>query len=139
MPPPSFLWKGTREVLRDNIVVIGLAFVGMVLLFLVGYYTFSDFEQNTAVQGLTETVRVSAMENTDNASRVERGELYLDKEGFEESFKEAIGKNANIREGFTVDIDYRDNENGTTKAIKVVVDDGKEKYQAVVQVDISED
>lgn len=127
-------------MLRDSMVITGLAFVGIVLLALAGNFIFGDFKQSNIVQAMTETARVAALENADNSSRVERGELFIDVDGFEETFNNKIEENISVakKEGTEVAFDYLVNENGSLRMLKVQMDDGKDIYQATLEVDIAE-
>lgn len=148
LPFLFFKIKEGERVLRDSAVVMVTVMLGITLIIIITNYFLGDYKQNTVVQGITETVRVAAYENTDDSSRVERGELYVVRDEFEESFKEKIEGNNVVGESGVIgkegDIEYKFeylpvSEDEPLKGIRVKMDDGEQEYQATVQVDISQE
>lgn len=140
-------------MLRDVVTILGMVLIGGVLLAMLLIFYRGDLEQNTSVQGITEVLRVAAMESVDNSSRVERGELYItSKEEFENNFLNGIKTSHNIDVEVDEDsIEYSylpkeadnasKNEPVKVKAIKVKMKDANNSeigYQATVVVDIGE-
>ena len=127
-------------MLRDIPYTLWLMVAGIILIVVTGMYYQTNYTQDSVVMGLTETVRTSAINNADNSSRINPGELYISKDGFEEDFKKrmAANKNVKISETATYEFKYLDNENGATKAIKVLIKDEANTYQATAKVSVSE-
>lgn len=92
------------------------------------------------MQGMTESIRTTAIENIDNGSRIEPGKIHLMKDDFEEDFKKTVKKsfNTQISEEATFQFEYLKDTNGSIKAIRVIVTDGERSYQATTKVNISE-
>lgn len=98
-----------------------------------------NYKQDAIVLGLTETVRSSAIASADNSSRLREGELYILQTDFEETFTKNIQNNRNVKfsDGATYKFEYLKNENGSTKAIRVVITDGEKSYQATTKINIA--
>lgn len=127
-------------MLRDMPSIIWLAFIGIILIVVTGIYYQNAFKQDSIILGLTETVRTSAIASADNSSRLKPGELFIVQEDFEERFTETIqaNKNVKISEDAEYKFEYLKNENGATKAIRVVIQDGERTYQATAKVNIAD-
>lgn len=127
-------------MLRDFPYTIWLMFLGIVLLFVTGYYYQTSYNQDSVMQGMTESIRTTAIENIDNGSRIEPGKIHLMKDDFEEDFKKTVKKsfNTQISEEATFQFEYLKDTNGSIKAIRVIVTDGERSYQATTKVNISE-
>ncbi|WP_311202601.1 hypothetical protein [Peribacillus aracenensis] len=126
-------------MLRDFPYIIGLMFLGIFLVIITGIYYQKTYKQDSVILGLTETVRSSAINNADNSSRLRVGELFIDKEKFEKDFKQKIisNKNVNLSDEVTFEFEYLENENGATKAIRVLIKDNGSIYQATAKVSIA--
>lgn len=116
-----------------------LLIFGLFMTVIGGYYYQQNFSTDSVIQGMTETVRSSAIANADNSSRVQSGELFISKPGFEEDFKKRITSNnlVKIKRDAKYEFKYRDNKNGSTKAIRVIIQDGNKTYQATCKVNIA--
>ncbi|MFP7474478.1 hypothetical protein SFC55_26175 [Niallia taxi] len=127
-------------MLRDIPFTLWLMVAGILLIVVTGMYYQTTYKQDSVVLGLTETVRTTAINNADNSSRINPGELFISKNGFESDFKKrmAANKNVKISENATYEFKYLENENGSTKAIKVLIVDGTTTYQATTKVTVSE-
>lgn len=127
-------------MLRDYPFLILSFFVGIILIIVSGIYYQMNFKQDTVVLDLTETIRTSAISNVNNASRLNEGELYITKGDFEKDFKKNFLSNNNVSlsENPIYEFEYLDNENGATKAIRVLIKDGKTTYQATAKVNIAD-
>ncbi|MBT2604955.1 hypothetical protein J7E55_18330 [Bacillus sp. ISL-53] len=125
--------------MRDFPYIIGLMFLGIFLIIISGIYYQGTYKQDSVILGLTETVRTSAINNADNSSRLREGELFIDKEKFEKDFKQKIvsNKNVNLSDEVTFEFEYLENENGATKAIRVLIKDKGSTYQATAKVSIA--
>ncbi|WMX58822.1 hypothetical protein [Peribacillus sp. R9-11] len=125
--------------MRDFPYIIGLMFLGIFLVIITGIYYQKTYKQDSVVLGLTETVRTSAINNADNSSRLREGELFIEKEKFEKDFKQKITSNKNVKlsNEVTFEFEYLDNENGATKAIRVLIKDNGVTYQATAKVSIA--
>lgn len=129
-------------MLRDSAIVVTTVMLGITVLIIISNYFLGDYKQNAIVQGMTETVRVAAYENTDDSSRVERGELYIVKDDFEESFKSKIEGNKNVKMDGDIEYNFEylpESEDEPLKGVRVKMDDGTQEYQATVQVDIAKE
>lgn len=127
-------------MLRDIPFMIWIMFVGIFLIVVTGMYYQNNYKQDSVVMGLTETVRTSAINNADNSSRINPGELYISKDGFEQDFRKKMSANKNVKlsNAAKYEFKYLDNENGATKAIRVLIKDGDTIYQATAKVSVSE-
>ncbi|WP_437834465.1 hypothetical protein ACQRXC_29430 (plasmid) [Niallia taxi] len=127
-------------MLRDIPFTLWLMVAGILLIVVTGMYYQTNYKQDSVVLGLTETVRTTAINNADNSSRINPGELFISKNGFESDFKKRMtaNKNVKISENATYEFKYLENENGATKAIKVLIKDGATTYQATTKVTVSE-
>ncbi|PHE61158.1 hypothetical protein COF68_17835 [Bacillus toyonensis] len=125
--------------MKDYPFVMMLLIFGLFMTVIGGYYYQQNFSTDSVIQGMTETVRSSAIANADNSSRVQSGELFISKQGFEEDFKKRITSNnlVKIKRDAKYEFKYRDNKNGSTKAIRVIIQDGKKTYQATCKVNIA--
>lgn len=112
---------------------------GLFLVSIGGYYYRENFATDSVVQGITETVRASAVSNMDNSSRIQSGELFLSKDDFEKDFKKRIESNklVKISSDAKYKFKYRDNKNGSIKAIRTIIQDGENTYQATYKVSIA--
>lgn len=126
-------------MLRDFPYVILLMFIGIIFIVISGIYYQKNYKQDSVVLGLTETVSTSAITSADNSSRLNDGELYIDKAKFEEDFKAKISDNLSVKisENATFTFNYLDNDNGSTKAIRVLINDNGQTYQATAKVNIA--
>lgn len=127
-------------MLKDYTSAIGLMFIGIFLIILIGIFYRIGYTQDAVTMGLTETARTSVIANADYSSRLENGQFYLIKDKFEQDFKDKISTNKNVKltENAKYEFDYLDNDNGATKAIRVSIVDGQTNYQATYKVDISD-
>jgi len=112
----------------------------ILLIVVTGMYYQTNFEQDSIVLSLTETIRTTAIHNADNSSRINPGELYISINEFEKDFEEKMSANndVNISDLAAYKFEYLKNQNGAIKAIKVIIKDGTIKYQATAKVTISE-
>lgn len=128
-------------MLKDAVSAISFLLMGAFLIVIIGIFFRFGYSQDAAVLGLTETVRTSAIANADYSSRLEKGQLFILKDKFEKDFKDRISTNKNVKfsEDIVYNFEYLDNENGSTKAIRVsIIEDSETKYQATYKVDISD-
>ncbi|EJQ72431.1 hypothetical protein [Bacillus toyonensis] len=125
--------------MKDYPFVMVLLIVGLFFTVISGYYYKQNFSTDSVIQGVTETVRSSAIANADNSSRIQSGELFVSKPGFEEDFKKRINSNklVKIKKDAKYEFKYLDNKNGSTKAIRVIIHDGDNTYQATCKVSIA--
>ena len=125
-----------RDLPQLMVILIGSL---MTVLFL-GFFYSSSTIQDSTVLDMNESVRTMAISNANLRSRTKSGELFIVKSDFEEDVIErlASGNNA-LSEDDDYEFEYLDNENGSTKAIrlKVEADNGKH-FQTTVVVDIAE-
>lgn len=128
-------------MLKDYASSIGIMVIGIFLIVFIGLFYRLGYTQDANVLGLTETVRTAAISNADYSSRVEKGQLFILKDKFENDFKNRISTNNNVKlsENADYNFEYLDNVNGSTKAIRVsIVEAGEKIYQATYKVDISD-
>ncbi|PFJ20297.1 hypothetical protein [Bacillus cereus] len=113
--------------------------LGLFLVSIGGYYYRENFATDSVTQGVTETVRASVISNADNSSRVQSGELFIVKGDFEKDFKKRIESNKLVKIGNNAkyEFKYLDNKNGSTKAIRAIIQDGDQTYQATYKVSIA--
>ncbi|PGE16400.1 hypothetical protein COM64_20720 [Bacillus toyonensis] len=113
--------------------------LGIFLVSIGGYYYRENFATDSVTQGVTETVRASVISNADNSSRVQSGELFIVKSDFEKDFKNRIESNklVKISNDAKYEFKYLDNKNGSTKAIRAIIQDGDQTYQATYKVSIA--
>ncbi|MFA2561982.1 hypothetical protein ABR780_26615 [Bacillus cereus] len=125
--------------MKEHPFILVIIVLGLFLVYLGGYYYQENFTTDSVIQGITETVRASAVSNMDNSSRIQTGELYLSKGDFEKDFKKRIVSNKLVK--ISNDAKYRfaylDNKNGSVKAIKTIIQDGKNTYQATYKVSVA--
>ncbi|WP_077356035.1 hypothetical protein [Virgibacillus halodenitrificans] len=127
-------------MLRDYASLIWIMFIGIFVMVLLGIFYRIGYTQDATTLGLTETVRTSVIANADYSSRLEQGQLFILKKNFEKEFKEKITVNNNVKlsENADFEFEYLENENGSTKAIRVSIVDEDTTYQATYKVDISD-
>ncbi|MGA4465963.1 hypothetical protein ACPA2L_25495 [Bacillus bombysepticus] len=125
--------------MKEHPFILVIIVLGLFLVYLGGYYYQENFTTDSVMQGITETVRASAVSNMDNSSRIQTGELYLSKDDFEKDFKKRIVSNklVKISNDAKYRFDYLDNKNGSVKAIKTIIQDGKNTYQATYKVSVA--
>ncbi|MFJ5746747.1 hypothetical protein ACQKNT_25015 [Bacillus cereus] len=125
--------------MKDYPFVMMILIFGLFMTVIGGYYYKQNFSTDSVIQGMTETVRSSAIANVDNSSRVQSGELFITKSGFEEDFKKRITSNNLVKfnKDAKYEFKYLDNKNGSTKAIRVIIQDGNNTYQATCKVSIA--
>jgi hypothetical protein len=113
--------------------------IGLFMVVISGYYYKQNFTTDSVMQGITETIRASVAANADNSSRIQSGELFVSKQGFEEDFKKRINSNklVKIKKDAKYEFKYLDNKNGSTKAIRVIIHDGDNTYQATCKVNVA--
>lgn len=127
-------------MLRDIPYVMATFILAIFLMLGIGYYYQTSIKQDSVILAMNETVRTSAIASADNKSRVNEGELFIVKEDFEEKVIEKlqIGNNVAFSEDVTYRFEYLDNENGSTKAVRMIIEDGDTVYQSTAKVDIAE-
>lgn len=125
--------------MKEHPFILMIIVLGLFLVSIGGYYYRENFATDSVIQGITETVRASAISNMDNSSRVQRGELYLSKNDFEKDFKKRIESNklVKISSNAKYEFKYLDNKNGSVKAIRTIIQDGENTYQATYKVSIA--
>ena len=127
-------------MLKDYSSSIGIMLLGIALIVVIGTYYRIGYLQDATTLGLTETVRAAAIDNADYSSRLEPGNLFILKNQFESDFEDRIYTNNNVKisEGAEYTFEYLDNDNGSTKAIKVSIIDGEKEYSATYIVNIAD-
>lgn len=117
-----------------------LVIAAMAIIVSLGLYMRVDTSSDTNIQAMVETVRSTAISNVNYKSRVQPGEVYIQKDSFESDFKRIISNSgtANFSSEVSFDFDYLDNNSGSTRAIRVVASDNGKEYGATVIVDISD-
>ncbi len=125
--------------LKDHPFILIIIILGFFLISIGGYYYRENFTNDSVMQGMTETVRTSAISNADNSSRIQSGELFIIKSEFEKDFRKRIETNklVKISKDAKYEFKYLDNSNGSTKAIRAIVHDGENTYQATCKLSIS--
>ncbi|PET15106.1 hypothetical protein CN513_20510 [Bacillus cereus] len=125
--------------MKEHPFILMIIVFGLFLVSIGGYYYRENFATDSVVQGITETVRASAVSNMDNSSRIQSGELFLSKDDFERDFKKRIESNklVKISSDAKYEFKYRDNKNGSIKAIRTIIQDGENTYQATYKVSIA--
>lgn len=128
------------EYLRDYPAMIGLSFLGIFLIVFISIFYRTSYTQNSIIMAMTETVRAAAIANADNSSRLYEGELFIDKDSFEKDFKNRFSNNRNVKISSDAEyhFKYLQNDSGSIKAIRVLIKDDDETYQATCRVDISD-
>lgn len=125
-----------RDLPQLMVILIGSL---MTVLFL-GFFYSSSTIQDSTVLDMNESVRTMAISNANLRSRTKSGELFIVKSDFEEDVIERLdsGNNA-LSEDDDYEFEYLDNENGSTKAIRLKVENDKGKhFQTTVVIDIAE-
>lgn len=127
-----------KEV-KEYPFILVIIVLGIFLVSIGGYYYRENFATDSVTQGVTETVRASVISNADNSSRVQSGELFIVKSDFEKDFKKRIESNklVKISNDSKYEFKYLDNKNGSTKAIRAIIQDGDQTYQATYKVSIA--
>jgi hypothetical protein len=127
-----------KEV-KEHPFILMIIVVGLFLVSIGGYYYRENFATDSVMQGITETVRASTISNMDNSSRIQNGELFLSKDDFEKDFKKRIESNklVKISNNAKCEFKYLDNKNGSVKAIRTIIQDGENTYQATYKVSIA--
>ncbi|MGH0488209.1 hypothetical protein ACQVPJ_28200 [Bacillus mycoides] len=125
--------------MKDYPFVLLMLIIGLFMVVISGYYYKQNFTTDSVMQGITETIRASVAANADNSSRIQSGELFVSKQGFEEDFKKRINSNklVKIKKDAKYEFKYLDNKNGSTKAIRVIIHDGDNTYQATCKVNVA--
>ncbi|WP_413565514.1 hypothetical protein [Bacillus sp. 3P20] len=125
--------------MKEHPFILMIIVLGLFLVSIGGYYYRENFATDSVIQGITETVRASAISNMDNSSRIQSGELYLSKSDFEKDFKKRIESNklVKISGNAKYEFKYLDNKNGSVKAIRTIIQDGENTYQATYKVSIA--
>ncbi|HFJ9454053.1 hypothetical protein [Bacillus cereus] len=125
--------------MKEHPFILMIIVFGLFLVSIGGYYYRENFATDSVVQGITETVRASAVSNIDNSSRIQSGELFLSKDDFEKDFKKRIESNklVKISPNAKYEFKYRENKNGSIKAIRTIIQDGENTYQATYKVSVA--
>ncbi|WP_424578005.1 hypothetical protein [Bacillus cereus] len=125
--------------MKEHPFILMIIVFGLFLVSIGGYYYRENFATDSVVQGITETVRASAVSNMDNSSRIQSGELFLLKDDFEKDFKKRIESNklVKISGNAKYEFKYLDEKNGSIKAIRTIIQDGENTYQATYKVSIA--
>ncbi|HDR7320795.1 hypothetical protein [Bacillus toyonensis] len=125
--------------MKEYPFILVIIVLGIFLVSIGGYYYRENFATDSVTQGVTETVRASVISNADNSSRVQSGELFIVKSDFEKDFKKRIESNklVKISNDSKYEFKYLDNKNGSTKAIRAIIQDGDQTYQATYKVSIA--
>ncbi|HDR4368601.1 hypothetical protein [Bacillus cereus] len=125
--------------MKDYPFVLLMLIIGFFMVVISGYYYKQNFTTDSVMQGITETIRASAVANADNSSRIQNGELYVSKQDFEKDFKKRINSNnlVKIKKDAKYEFKYLDNRNGSIKAIRVIIQDGNNTFQATCKVNIA--
>lgn len=126
--------------MRDYPYLIGFMFLGIFIIIILGIYYQKTYKQDSVVLGIVETIRSCAINNADNSSRVEEGEFFLEKDQFEKDFKQKIVLNDNVKldDNASYEFKYLTSQDGSIKAIRVLIKDDGQTYQATAKVNIAE-
>lgn len=126
-------------MLRDIPYAIATLITMILLMIGLGYYYQTSIKQDSITLNLNETVRSSVIANVDYKSRVNEGELFIVKENFEETVKSKINSGSvKLSEKANYRFEYLDNDNGSTKAVRVIIENGDSVYQSTAKIDISQ-
>lgn len=85
---------------------------------------------------MNTAIRVSAISNADHSSRAHEDEFYLMKDDFEEEVLARLSESGVEKSGST--FDYLENQNGSIKAVRLLLETEGREYQTTAVVDIVE-
>lgn len=127
------------ETLRDIPKMMGLLMFGWMFILLIYHYGSNQYNQDSTIKTMQETIRATAISNRDDSARISRGVFILNKEKFEQDFVEKYELQKNIKsDPLQFKFDYLDNPLGGVKAIKVKVTNNQIDYQATSILDVAE-
>lgn len=125
-------------MLRDIPNFFMIILVSFVLIFTGVKYQVSNFQQDSAVTNINETLRTTVIANRDDSSRLHEGTFKIDKENFEKDFKKRLISNDQFNEkADSLLFDYLENEDGSIKGIKVKITGEKNTYQATSVLNVA--
>lgn len=129
-----------RDIFNIGITVILITFFGGLLF----YYGRTNVQVDTIQENLTETLRVSVINNRDDSARVRRGIFILDRGSFETSFQDLFEKNTHIEiedSAYTFEYleDTANSDLAAIKAVRATIDFDGVKYKATSVVDVRGD
>lgn len=104
--------------LKSVPLYIWIIVAGLFAMACIGYYQFNDMEENTKTQLVNETMRASLYTSVDYGNTRVSGELFVDKQKFEDLAKQKIEEKM---PGSIVTFDYLLLASGAIKAIKMIV------------------
>jgi len=126
--------------MKDMLAMITIVVISFFIIAGGVTYATEDGRQRDFIQTMTESIQATAIQSFDYSSRVDRGNIFIDEDVFEENFKRNFNNNRNVNiDSYTFDFEYLKDENGT-KAIRVVLtDDRGTRYPATVAIDVNQD
>ncbi|MCH4168622.1 MAG: hypothetical protein LKF42_05165 [Streptococcaceae bacterium] len=119
--------------------LLGFIFLGFIL-----FYAYSNSRQSNQNQGLQETLQATILAHQDYSERVEPKGFYLDKEGFERAFTDALLSNQNFKSSQQeIEFSYLPSlssvQENAISGVKVKVITKNQKYQGTIIIDCGED
>lgn len=129
-------------MLRGSVrsIILGVL---MILLLLIGVFSFVDSRQKTDIAGiLNEVTEVSVMEAFDYSSRADKETLFIDRDYFEERVKSHIegydfmkGVDLQYKFDYLTDDDNPENTHGVRVELKLGINSAADTYYATYIVD----
>lgn len=128
------------DIVRD-FIELGLSSVLILLVvMMIMHHDTSAVNQEETVQIMNTAIRTNALSNANHASRIQEGQLFINKEGFENDVRNEL-ENADVNilsEDATFTFHYLEEDSGSIKAVRLFLETYGREYQATAIVDIAE-
>lgn len=122
--------------MKNTGLLIGLGSLLLTAIFGLSYYLMSTSREDFKVQELNTTAKNALISNLDYSSRITEGVSFFDQETFENKIRSDIPKN--FKKGSKIQFTYLKEASGTTKSVRIVVNEGKNTYQTTLLTNINE-
>lgn len=122
--------------MKNTGLFIGLGSLLLTAIFGLSYYLMSTSREDFKVQELNTTAKNALISNLDYSSRITEGVSFFDQETFENKIRSDIPKNFKV--GSKIKFTYLKEASGTTKSVRIIVNEGKNTYQTTLLTNINE-
>lgn len=122
--------------MKNTGLLIGLGSLLLTAIFGLSYYLMSTSREDFKVQELNTTAKNALISNLDYSSRITEGVSFFDQETFENKIRSDIPKNFKV--GSKIKFTYLKEASGTTKSVRIIVNEGKNTYQTTLLTNINE-
>ena len=130
----SFFLGGNQ--LKNFLLITGVGTLFLTIIIGIVYFQTSSNQEDHKVQELNTLTKNALVSNFDYSSRVEEGASYFNQPKFEEDLKASL--KTSFKSSSKITFSYLKDVNENTKGVRVVVEEGKSKYQTTYLTNVHE-